>query len=455
MTKQGVITVSVHDEARIDVEQVAQVDSGALSVARAMEIAAVFPDEILFSDLLPLPAGEVPVPDKVWTLTATEEYRGKKASGKAAVYYGAGHKTVVNALILAQGFDLGPNELWTRLNEPYGNNKRRLLDQLLAAGLDIVLLDFDDPHTYIQANAGVVVSCIRQAIKERLGNAPLIVGGVSMGGMVTRYALATMEHHGEDHQTATYLSYDTPHNGVWVPLTIQQLVYSLEFLPGLPAELATLLNSPAAQQLLWGWVAAANYSGPVATASPLRGEFLDDLRRVGWFPSRPRKLGVANGADGIRRNVTPGVLAFDWKRGNAGGAVHIQPDCGDKQYVGEMHVTPGEINVTRWSAKSYTSGILPFDGAPGSTIPWYDVFARVLGAPDYPKDEYKNACLVPSVSAVALKYDPVTWPINPYQKIFDHADGSDLDDFQCNNENSTHTQVTEVLATWILKRVTK
>ncbi|MEV4570112.1 hypothetical protein AB0K12_40715 [Nonomuraea sp. NPDC049419] len=47
--------------------------------------------------------------------------------------------------------------------------------------------------------------------------------------------------------------------------------------PSSPGQ-AALIRSPAAQQLLWAWVGSARYSGPVATAGPLRAEFLRDRR---------------------------------------------------------------------------------------------------------------------------------------------------------------------------------
>ena len=42
--------------------------------------------------------------------------------------------------------------------------------------------------TPIQGNAQVLVQCIREARKRT--PQPLVVGGVSMGGLISRYALA-------------------------------------------------------------------------------------------------------------------------------------------------------------------------------------------------------------------------------------------------------------------------
>jgi triacylglycerol esterase/lipase EstA (alpha/beta hydrolase family) len=52
-----------------------------------------------------------------------------------------------------------------------------------------------------------------EAAAERTGGTPLVVGGLSMGGLVTRYALAMLERDNPEHEVGTYFSYDSPHRG--------------------------------------------------------------------------------------------------------------------------------------------------------------------------------------------------------------------------------------------------
>ncbi|MGW0804468.1 hypothetical protein [Nonomuraea sp. NPDC002799] len=441
--------------ARIDVEHVLPQEPAPVPAGRAEQVAGVLPRGVLFSILAPGTPGPARVPDAEWTLTSAWPYRGRSATGTAAVHYGTGHRELVRPMIFADEFGHGPSDLpglWSRLNAPYPPHQHRLLDQLLAQGVDVVLLGFGVRHTYLQANAGVAATCVRRAVSERIGGAPLVVGGLGMGGLITRYALAEMENRGEDHQTATYLSYDAPHNGAWIPLILQQLAYFSQSLgaPGAPGP-ADLIRSPAAQQLLWAWVESGRYSGPVATASPLRGEFIDDLRRVGWFPVRPRKLGVCNGAaDGTGRNIPPDELVFEWNAlgGVVGATVRTQPDRGTNRHVGGMRAAP------MWGSKSYTSDVGPFDGAPGGTLASYGMVADELGAPI--QSRYRSACFVPSVSAVALQYDPVEWTVDLYTDITSLSpEHSQLDDFQCDADNSEHGSVTPTLAEWILGQLAK
>ncbi|MFI6925704.1 hypothetical protein ACIBIZ_37575 [Nonomuraea spiralis] len=443
--------------ARIDVERVLEQEREPVPPGRAEQVAGALPAGVFFTQAEPAGAGPGREPDARWELTSAWRHKGRFASGTAAVHLAAGHRALVQPMIFADGFGHGPSDLaglWNRLDAPYPPHGDRLLSRLLAQGIDVVLLGFAARHTHIQANAGVAARCVHRAISERLGAAPLIVGGLGAGGLVTRYALAEMERRREDHQTMTYLSYDCPHNGAWIPLILQQLAYFAEQLapaaPGRPGQ-ADLIRSPAAQQLLWGWVGDGRYSGPVATASPLRLEFIGDLRAAGWFPARPRKLGVSNGAaDGTGRNVPPDALAFEWSAldGLAGATVRTQPDLGTNRRLGGMRAVP------MWASTSYTSDVAPFDGAPGGTLASYGMVADAFGAQI--AGRFRSACFVPSVSAVALQYDPVDWTVDLYTDITALSpEQSELDDYQCDSDNSEHGTVTGTLADWILTHLSK
>lgn len=66
-------------------------------------------------------------------------------------------------------------------------------------------------------------------------------------------------------------------------------------------------------------------------------------------------------------------------------------------------------------------------------------------------ERHRSGCFVPSVSAVALKYDPVTWDVDLTTSLNDLPPGrSELDAFHCDDTNSEHSLVTESLAEWIL-----
>ncbi len=439
-------------QPRIDVDLNLLDGLNELSPTQRDELAAQLPQGVWFATPpATRAAGERRDPDTEWTLTG-DAYDGQVATGRAGVYYAPGRRTVTRPLVLADGFNYGPSDLpdlWAHFNTPYGKDER-LLDQLLEAGVDVILLGFDERHTHIQANAEVAIALVRR-LAAQAAREDLIVGGVSMGGMITRYALAKMEFDGEEHKTGTYFSWDTPHNGAWIPLILQQMAHFFEaFIPEVPDQpkQAELLRSPAAQQLLWAWVENSKYSGEV-TRSPLREEFLLDLARVGDYPVVPRKLGVANGdGKGVGLELEPGEIAFDWKHklGIASATARVQPHNGTKERIGGMHLG---LSVRR----STTTAVPALDGAPGGTLASFGLVAKALGiAID---DRFRSSCFVPSVSAVAIGTEPV-YDGDPARGVsLLPADLSALDGFLCNDGNSPHSEVTKTLADWLLPRLTK
>lgn len=436
-------------QARINVETTVQTGAKELTADQEVELAGSFGQRVWFS-AEPALGSVRRGSNRGWDVRA--QYNGREVLGRAEAYYAAGHTELTRPMIFADGFSYGRSDVpgvFAHFNKPYNDAGDQLFEQLLAAGIDIVVLGFEERHTYIQANAAVATSCIRDVISV-VGNTPLIVGGVSMGGIITRYALAQMESRGEDHQTETYLSYDSPHNGAWIPLILQQLAYFFE--PDGESEeptQAALIRSPAAQQLLWAWVPDAKYDGPVATASELRTTFVNELRDLGWFPARPRKLGVANGTgNGIGRELPPGEIVFDWRLGLpalplASATARFQPG-GTSQPIGGM-------NAGLAVRRSDTSDVHPLDGAPGGTL---DSFGRIA---DDLKTEipeaYRDSCFVPSVSALALDYDPIGWGTDLYQDLSE-ADSA-LDAYKYDDRNSAHSEVTAPLAEWIVAQLTR
>lgn len=180
---------------------------------------------------LPLP------PSTVWDLPG----------GTAWVYYGEGNTGLVRPVIFADGFSMGPSELefsWEIME--FGDYA--LISELRRRGHDVILLGYQERSASILDNSRTARAAILRAIEERQGDTPLAVGGFSMGGLVTRHALAKLETEGVDHQTALYFSYDSPHRGAWIPIALQAFAH---YIKDLDSRFSDQINSPAAQQLLW------------------------------------------------------------------------------------------------------------------------------------------------------------------------------------------------------------
>jgi hypothetical protein len=375
---------------------------------------------------LPCP---VPEPDERWQLP----------NGFAQVYYGERHEGIVRPVIMADGFNLGRSDLdwlYAGLDRDFA-----FLSELRRRGYDVVLVGFEERTASVLDNAQTVSDAVMRVRAEQRGDAPLTVGGFSMGGLITRYALARLETQRVDHRTGLYFSYDTPHRGAVVPVGLQAFAH---FIP-VPNDFARQMNSPAARQMLWRHYDPA--TGAIGIA-PERTEFLRRLAEAGNWPRLPRILTLANGrGDGTGLDVPPGETALKVDRIYPGTLFSTQAQ-GDEVVVAELKRRfPAAEKTVR------TTGFPELDSAPGGTLHSYgilDAMLRKLGA----RTELRHAdvCFVPSVSAVAIR------DLDQQKDLYADIDTldpseSEADDFVCSSATTAHTAITEELCRWLLDRL--
>ncbi|MET7683730.1 hypothetical protein [Streptomyces sp. NPDC005423] len=377
------------------------------------------------------PAGPIEVPEhEEWTLP----------NGFAWVFLGEGNRGLVRPVIMADGFSLGRSKLdslYQGLESDFA-----FVSELRRRGRDVILLGYEERSASILANAQAVKAAVMRAIAEQQGDARLVVGGFSMGGIVTRYALAEMETQRIDHRTGLYFSYDSPHRGASIPVGVQAFSHFIPF----ANDFAKQMDSPAARQMLW-----QHYdkdSGKIGVA-PERSEFLNALDRVGNWPQIPLKIGVANGrADGVGLpDVKPGDAALRIDRIYPGTTFYTQAQGDD--------VTAAYLNRRFPKAeKTITTNDFPeLDGAPGGTLHTYKILAEAMRKLGGKADlRHEDVCFVPSVSAVAIRdFDQQA---DLYMNIggADPAE-SELDDFRCSSTTTEHTAITEELCDWLMDRL--
>jgi hypothetical protein len=406
-------------------------------------------------------------------LAAPEPVEWKLDSGGTAwVWRVPGNETLTNAVIIADGFSGGTSKLeeWAGLwaeaaiadSYPWGT-------KLHQQGHDVVVLGYDSRSAPIADNADVAIECIQKVKEDRTGNAPLVVGGLSMGGLVTRYALAKMEkdeqdNGGPDHETRVYFSYDSPHRGAWIPISLQVFAHFLKALGDQIAkpelgDLSKLINSPAARELLWKHTAThagLGNAGNPFPADQARTDFVAALEALGSFPAKPEKLlGVANGrgdGQGLTAEagdpLEPGVKNLDWpitpgttipfKPASPGAALYTQA-AGSAQIVAELHRAAGLGTIT-----VKTSGIPALDGAPGGTLDSFKLAADALQANGFSATVvYPDVCFVPVASAVDLAE-----PSDPFAPIDPDGAGG-LHAFKVASQNEGHTLLTQELCDWL------
>lgn len=389
-----------------------------------------------------VPVGAGASPNEIWELPG----------GTAWVFYASGQDHLTRPVIMADGFNSGPSTLdfsWTGLQLA----GYPMIGELCQRGRDVIIVGFDERSASILDNARVAEAAIMRAIADRRGSAPLAVGGFSMGGLVTRYALANLEFQHIDHETAVYWSYDSPHRGAWIPISLQAFAHYARA-RGVDTSFSDQINSPAAQQLLWQHIPEWNAA---PEESKLRTEFRTALERVGGWPQRPRLIGVANGvSSGTGTGLSPGAVALQ------GDGLAIKPtrlyiqSPGEDALVADLRIL---IPVIPIEAQDHvrTSALPEIDGAPGGTLEGFGILADVLAElPDWlgadATAHLRSHCFVPSVSAVAIR--DVDTDDNLYANIDElSADDSELDEFRCASHNEEHTKITEELCTWIFDRL--
>ncbi|MFB4419469.1 esterase/lipase family protein [Streptomyces sp. QL37] len=401
------------------------------------------------------PAAAQPAPwDTTW------ELGNRITSGTAWIFHGsAGRTNVERPVILADGFAPGATDVDT-LYDGLENGDYPFISTLREAGFDVILLGFADRTASVLGNAELAIECIRRTIADREGNAPLTVGGFSMGGLVTRYALAKMERRHEQHETGTYLSYDTPHRGAWLPLGVQALAHYVKEHWGGPLtplynSFSDLVNSPAARQMLrWHLDTATGTTVDVSAGQHQdRTDFLEALERMGSWPQIPRLLGVANGTGTGAGNSIPAATTALASYGPE-LISRLDTQARGSQTVARMDKPGQEPTEIR------TTGFPELDGAPGGLFPEapalgdaasFGIAAMLAGRVNRTEAElaHNASTFVPTISAVAID------DINDHDALYAKIDPerSDLHDHFCASTNEGHTTMTRELGEWIVTRL--
>ncbi|MFD2726606.1 hypothetical protein [Hyunsoonleella rubra] len=262
-------------------------------------------------------------------------WQGIAGTALVTVELAPGHTQVTKPLIVVEGFDPdGGFDYFDLVNSFTGDpgtlnididptaTVYTLNDAIEDEDYDLVFVDFVNGTDYIQRNAYVVEAVI-DWINGLKGSSTEqnVVLGMSMGGLIARYALRHMEIDGDpntNHDTKLYISHDAPHQGANVPLAYQAMVRHLvgeeislpvflslfdvniedisDFIPELEDGMA-LLQTPAAQQMLVYQLQGTG-NGVSVNNNTLFNGFSTELSNMG-YPSQGgiRNIAIANGSE--------------------------------------------------------------------------------------------------------------------------------------------------------------
>jgi len=382
---------------------------------------------------------------------------GLHYGGKVEIHYAPGNTSLKKPLIIAGPFDihhLFPASPKYNLDYVLGQQNpqiqaiRTMMDLLQ---YDIVYLNYDDGVDDIFRNAELfrkVIKYVNQN-KDKTLNNPNIVMGISMGGLVARHALRTMEIAGEDHDTWKFISMDSPHKGANLPLGLQAMLRHAESLKSylnveVLNQLYKVLDSKAAKQMLIYYC-----DKNVVINNDEHNNFQTKYDAAG-FPLKCQSIAVSNGSNKGYTKYQPYTLLFNYDEryswsdllnvaGNnifAGFAVgyigiidgminlitfgstsfktefsiHALPNQqGSTIYDGHIYLKktvlffiPYTINITHKTLKSQAT-MLPLDGAEGSFVGIGDANINDERIKNLMKRfEKKEFTFIPTVSSLAL-----------------------------------------------------
>jgi len=423
-TGDKILTITVHfSDGRIAITH------AGLTVETKDEIAAKTRPEI------PPCSSEI-----INSTLSFSDYEGITAPGIGDVSYyysNCNNPTLQKPVIIMDGFDpyderTGPSLYAVDMAYDGPNNtKQNLAITLQKQGYDVIILNFPlNPAVsptrtlpllgqnlsitlnrekagadYIERNAYVLIELIKKVNAKLAQNGStekLVVVGPSMGGLISRYALAFMEKMLSqkpndanwkkewDHNTRLWISFDSPHLGANVPVGDQHFLDFYARKNGNTSAITSRakLTAPAAKQMLVHLY--SDGSSPNSSANWVRKIFKTNLTNNGLpnsngFPMNLRKVAVINGS--INGTTQSGINACDKAftcEIKAGGwryitfllapildfttlsaaKVYFTPDYGNSCKVFEG-TYPTSANETK---DAYTpGGTMGYDRAPGGT----------------------------------------------------------------------------------------
>ncbi len=382
--------------------------------------------------IVALGGSPTPLPDETWTLSVPGGL-----GGTAYVFRAPDHADVVRPVIIAEGFPGGfpCDYLYEMINQG------ELLESLRAAGHDVILLGFDNGTALMEDNAPVVMACLQQ-VHARTSH-PAAVGGVSMGGLITRYALAWLEQHGLEHHAHLFFTIDTPHRGSVTAVAVQWFTHYFRKAIPMARDFSALIGTDANREFLLAFL-----TGNTIGVDPKRTSFLRKLAALGEYPQHVRRIAVSCGHGNGGASLPPGAPLLSWT-GSPWVGVQLNASAGGSAPAlvaqGECLLAPDVPSATlrMTSARSW-------EGAPGGLNEYTPLAAQIasLMGCGTVQVQAPTACVVPTISALDIDQDP-------FAPIPAPSTGrSPFHDYTCSATDVVHCTLTPPVAQWLLERLT-
>ncbi len=127
-------------------------------------------------------------------------------------------------IVLSPGFD----SYNTKPEQYYRGAGAKLFNCLLENGYDIYVLYYKYNPQDLRNNAAVYSSAVSYVSETHYDSKAIVAAGISMGGVITRYALAKAESLNDPLPVKTWISLDAPHTGAVINSNLQNTLKTLQ-----------------------------------------------------------------------------------------------------------------------------------------------------------------------------------------------------------------------------------
>ena len=409
-----------------------------------------------------------------------------------------------------------------------GVTQMNLIQVLNQRGYDVVIVNYPTYNSsttgkkinggadFIERNAMAMVALIQKLNTTLAANSitqQLVVVGPSMGGQITRYALAYMEKQyaatGDSkwlHKTRLWISIDSPHLGANIPEGLQALVNLLrKHAPTAKDYYDERLGSPAAKQQLINWHQQGGSQGssyydvnttdlngrtisqgwPANSGSSFYQQFYNNQFNNGLpnskgYPMNLRKIAMVNGSvtgktygtDGQQtlniRGFTNICFGWCWNVHMASFETYTMPAYGTDHNV--AYLKRGLTFKHTHAPNNDSRGNV--DILPGGSYPGYQVIDQSIlekghgvdGTIGFQLDFGERAifleqranagthCFIPTFSALGMKNPNQNWAQSLKRNLV-CSNEIPFDSYFGHDDNTKHTSFDCESVNWLLKEL--
>lgn len=395
--------------------------------SKIIAVAASLSDGTILTASSVLEVAALATPSPTYSARLIAAYPYNNTTGTLYVYKSAdSHAGLRCPVLVAEGFDMENNMDWDVLYNIL--NKEQLAETLRSYGRDLIVLDYTNAMRNILENAALARSAVQYVNANRNNAADkFTVIGASMGGLVTRIALADMDQDPYTYGASdvdTWISFDSPHKGANIPLGVQEFLaffYNKNSAFAAAAKLYSILNQPAAKQMLL--VHHSTTTSLAGNSSNINFQATLDAK---GYPSSCKKIAISNGSGyGDKQPFDPGDRVVYWHYRN-----YWEVDIDGYVYALSASPSPtvptifygfwdtiawfDEVSTTQQHYFNYSLDNVP-GGTRNSFQVLFDSTASRRGSDDYCL--WPDHCFIPTVSSLGINVAYCNYALNYYPSI--------------------------------------